>query len=302
MDSLHHVHPDFERYVRATDATRWDVIEAERWIDYPLAARILGHAQLVVHARPRGRPRCLLIFGEPGAGKSMLRRKFLKLQDGHHKKRKESGRVAQRPQPIVAIELGSKPTDAKFVQALAEQLDFPLTANGDALPAVMRAIVLREVRAIVIDEFNNLLNAQAREQRVHLALIRECCNQLGIGIVALGTSSAKEAIHADRQLLDRFALIELPPWLESEELRSFLAAYERLLPLRYPSNLHSAENVRALMKHASSHQLGGIVERLRNAAGLAIVTKTERITPEIIKHATEPPWQLGAKLAEASKS
>ena len=80
--------------------------------------------------------------------------------------------------------------------------------------------------------------------------------------------------------------LELTPWSINEEFRSFLAAFECVIPLRKPSNLAQRVIVEFLI--AQSAGLTGDVARLINGgAELAILDKSEKITLEHLEHAAK---------------
>ena len=101
-----------------------------------------------------------------------------------------------------------------------------------------------------------------------------------ISVVAVGTADAPIAFATDAQMRSRFTPFEIPRWRENEELRSLLSAFERVLPLRKPSDLSQRPIVQFVL--SSSAGLTGEISRLLNgAAALAIHDGTEMIT---LKH------------------
>ena len=76
---------------------------------------------------------------------------------------------------------------------------------------------------------------------------------------------------------------ELPRWQENEDLRGFLAGFERQLPLRQASrNSGSCAMVSAIMS-ATSGITGHISELLSRAAEVAIRSRKQCITPELLQ-------------------
>lgn len=59
----------------------------------------------------------------------------------------------------------------------------------------------------------------------------------------VGARDAVIALQTDSQMVSRFTPFEVPRWRESETFRRLLAAFERILPLRRPSNLAQREIV-----------------------------------------------------------
>ncbi|MFS8977653.1 TniB family NTP-binding protein [Cupriavidus necator] len=145
---------------------------------------------------------------------------------------------------------------------------------------------LREVspRMLVVDEVHHLLAGSYREQRASLNLLKFLANDLKMTIVLVGTHDAEFALQTDSQMSSRFARFEMPRWQESEAFRGLMAAFERILPLRRPSNLSRREIVSAVLE--ASGGLTGEVSRLLNSATeLAIRDGREMIDVCHIEHA-----------------
>ena len=62
-------------------------------------------------------------------------------------------------------------------------------------------------------------------------------NDLKFSIVLVCIADAPLALTTDPQMISRFAPFEMPLWRESDDLRRLLGAFERVLPLRKPSDL-----------------------------------------------------------------
>src|SRR3546814_9866650 len=73
--------------------------------------------------------------------------------------------------------------------------------------------------------------------------------------------------------------LTLPLWKADNTLANFLSAYERLLPLEKASNLASRDKVAFLAKTGEG-VLGKIVNRVKNAALVAITDGSKQITLE----------------------
>lgn len=147
------------------------------------------------------------------------------------------------------------------------------------------------MRLVLIDEVHNLLNAGRIDQRKNLAFLRALSSPpMSLSIIAFGVDDALHAISSDEQLERRFQLCDLPPWKENESFRSFLAAYERALPLKKPSELGKQENVRYLLG-ATGGITDAIVKRITRGAVWAIVEGKEAIDHYCLEKAAEiPPY------------
>jgi type II secretory pathway predicted ATPase ExeA len=132
-----------------------------------------------------------------------------------------------------------------------------------------------------VDEVHHLLAGSAREQRVALNLLKHLSNTLSCCVVALGVYDADLALQSDDQISRRFARIELPRWQESEELRRFLNALEKSLPLRERSTLADRGSVNLILE-AGEGITGGMTAFVIKAAAQAIRTGQERISTSLL--------------------
>ena len=143
---------------------------------------------------------------------------------------------------------------------------------------------------LLIDEFQNLLNAPVHKQINFRRVIKTIGNQLMIPIVAFGTHEAFNAITSDPQLANRFQVIVLPKWkLDGDkrsdgpsEYRQFLASFERLLPFSQRSNLGNdpmASKIYAL----SEGTVGEATDLLRDASVWAVRNGRDALTVEALE-------------------
>ncbi|KDP87412.1 TniB protein, partial [Cupriavidus sp. SK-3] len=155
----------------------------------------------------------------------------------------------------------------RFYASLLFELGAPFNAAArlSALEKLTREL-LRKVapRMLIVDEVHHLLAGNYREQRASLNLLKFLANDLRISIVFVGTQDAVMALQTDPQMVSRFTRFEVPRRQESEAFRCLLAAFERLLPLRRPSNLARREMVHAIL--AASGGLTGEISRVLNVA------------------------------------
>ena len=98
-----------------------------------------------------------------------------------------------------------------------------------------------------------------------------------MSIVLVGTADALIALQSDAQMISRFTPLELPRWGENDEFRRFIAAFERLIPLRKPSGLAQRDIVQFVLA-VSDGVTGAVTLLLNQAAELAIRDRTEKIT------------------------
>ncbi|MEA3091066.1 MAG: hypothetical protein QOJ04_2408 [Caballeronia sp.] len=84
-------------------------------------------------------------------------------------------------------------------------------------------------------------------------------------------------------MISRYTPFEIPRWRESDGLRRLLAAFERVLPLRKPSDLARREIVQFVLS-ATGGLTGEISTLLNNAADLSIRNGDEFIGLAHLEH------------------
>ncbi|TPQ43525.1 transposase [Cupriavidus pinatubonensis] len=280
--SLTHLLPEVRSLAKSDDNVRILALARDRWIDYPRATQAFELLDRLVKLPPRQRMPCVLLYGESNIGKTQVIAKF---ERRHPLEYDEIAGVERRK--VVSMQMPPTPDQIRFYTSLLFELGAPFNASArlNVLEHLSREL-LRKVsaRMLVVDEVHHLLSGNYREQRASLNLLKFLANDLQMTIVLVGTHDAEIALQTDAQMSSRFARFEMPRWQESEAFRGLLAAFERILPLRRPSNLSRQEVVTAIL--AASGGLTGEVSRLLNSATeLAIRDGREMIDVSHIEHA-----------------
>lgn len=259
---LTHLLPAARALAQCDDNVRIRGLARNRWIDYPRATQTLEILERLLQTPERERMPCLLLHGDSNIGKTQIITKF---QRRHPPEYDEQNGVEMRS--IVAMQMPPTPDQQRFYSSLLFELGAPFNAAArlSAIEKLTREL-LRKVapRMLIVDEVHHLLAGTYREQRASLNLLKYLANDLKICIVLVGTQDAVMALQTDPQMVSRFRRFEVPRWQESEAFRCLLAAFERILPLRRPSNLARREMVHAIM--AASGGLTGEVSRVLNVA------------------------------------
>jgi hypothetical protein len=282
MTSITHLDPEALAALDLSDDQRISFLAEDRWIEYPRAGKALQELERLLASPKRTRMHSLLIHGVSNIGKSMIIRKFLR--DHPHKGFNPETGVLHLD--VLAVEMPAAPTERRFYGQLLLALNAPYRP-GDRLAAVefTALTLLRQVgpKIIVVDEVHNLLAGSAREQRASLNLLKFLSNQVPCSIVALGTRDALAAVQTDPQIASRFPELELPRWQENDDLRGFLAGFERQLPLRHASHISDNPAIVGLIMSVTSGVTGEITKLLSRTAEAAIRTKRECITSELLE-------------------
>lgn len=277
-ERLGHLLPVVRAVLERPREERVRFAQEDRWMEYPAATKALKIMMDLVE-RPRGiRNRGRLLAGRPDNGKSALLHRFRLLNPA------TSLETGETSLPVILMSMPDDPSEAKFWSALLSALRIPhrtTDATKHHKAQALEMIRVLKSRVLLIDEIHNLLEGSAKQQSHALAMLKMVSNELAIPIVAAGTQRALTALTTDDQTATRFLPIELPPWRLSQDLRTFLAGMEAVLPLAEPSDLASREMATALLAKANE-TIGGFVFVLQEATVLAIRSGKERLDPKLI--------------------
>lgn len=239
----------------------------DRWIDYPRATEALQLLQRLYDTPRRERMPCLLLHGDSNIGKTKITAKFRRAHPSEFDERTGVERC-----PVVSVQMPPTPDQHRFYAALLFELGAPHNpAAGLATLERLARDILRRMspQMLIVDEVHHLLAGTYREQRASLNLLKYLANDLQISMVLVGTRDAVLGLQTDPQMISRYRPFEIPRWRESESLRRLMAAFEKVLPLRKPSNLSRREIVQLVLE-ISGGLTGAISTILNEAAELAI--------------------------------
>lgn len=270
-----HLAPSIREQLQLGDDARIASMQRDRWIDYARAGAVLERLDRLLATPERDRMPCLVLHGDSNIGKTQIVRKFVR----DHPPVFDEARGVEHRQ-VISMQMPSLPDQKRFYGALLFQIGAPHNPKSgvSVLEALARTLLHAiKPRMLIVDEVHHLLAGSYREQRASLNLIKYLANDLQMSVVLVGTSDAVVALQTDAQMSSRFTPMELPRWSESEEFRSFLHAFERLLPLRRPSLLAQRELVQFVLA-ATGGLTGAIAQLLVRAAELAIRDHSEQIT------------------------
>lgn len=250
-------------------------IKKSRWIGYGKAKEILSKLEdLLVHPKQERMPNMLLV-GESNNGKTKLISKFRDLHPATENLGGESVSI-----PVLYIQAPPTPDERGLYTAILNRL-FECPAKSQATDAKRDQVVaiLRRVDLgmLIVDEIHHLLAGSYVKQRTCLNVLKYLGNELCVPIVGVGTAEALRAIHTDPQLANRFKPEILSKWTMGPELVRLLASFERVIPIRLPSNLASMELANLILQR-SEGTIGEISALLNAAAALAINSGDEQIT------------------------
>lgn len=260
------------------ESARQAWLRRRHWFRYPRADRVLLEAELLIRARAEGRMNNLLIIGGSNCGKTSLLERLVKLHE-------PGGELAHEgwPHPVVLLQVFPGWTTQElthhFLSACGLNPLFTRRIRFEELTAYQQRLGDGRPRAVLLDEFHNILENTVLRRRQLLATVRALTNAFGIPIIAAGTRAALYAVQLDPQLENRFRVEVLSRLLPREEFVRLLMAFERVLPLKQASHLREPE-LAARLYALCGGLVGELSDTLRRAAHHAVRTGEERITQE----------------------
>ncbi len=280
MSGVEHLNQSAAEALALTDQERIDKIRSDRWIGYPRAKSVLAKLEdLLSYPRTHRMPN-LLIVGDTNNGKTTLVRRFVQLHPAEDNP--EGDGVSA---PVMLVQAPPVPDEGRFYNAILDMLFAPYRPSERVEKKQFQVIkLLRYVglRVLVIDEIHNILAGNLNRQRAFLNVIKYLGNELQISIVGVGTKDAFRAIQTDPQLANRFEPAVLPRWdLDTDYLR-LLASFERMMPLRNPSKLHSSALSSKLFAMSEGY-IGELSRILTDAATYAVQSGREVIDLKTLK-------------------
>lgn len=180
------------------------------------------------------RPANLMLIGESGAGKTSLLNEYCRKRPFAIKRRKD-GILKTK---YVTIEMPVATTEKKLLEELLKAIGGPRTSDPEtSFDAIVKKIGLK---AIIIDEFHNLLGTQKNNLVNTLNQLKRITNIPRISLIIAGTPAIMRVLEFDEQFDKRFQRVVLPNWSETKDFKQFVVNYLDCLPLELPEKLPSA--------------------------------------------------------------
>jgi hypothetical protein len=186
--------------------------------------------------------------------------------------------------PVLIIESPPVPDENRFYNAILEAVFAPYRASDRVDKKQFQALsILKRVclRMLIIDEIHNLIAGSLNKQRHFLNTLKYIGNKLQIPIVGVGIKDAFVALQTDPQLSNRFKPAVLPRWEMGNDYLRLLASFERMIPLKQPSDLTETTLALKLLS-MSEGIIGELSAVLTEAAVKAIKGGDERISIKLL--------------------
>jgi Bacterial TniB protein len=126
----------------------------------------------------------------------------------------------------------------------------------EKLMLILEALSKIEIRILALDEVNFTEVGTAAKQKRFLNALRYLANELRISIVCLGTEEMMRVIRSVSSVENRFPPTVLPRWQTDNEFRKLLASFEKIIPLKYPSDLQSSSILTSKLLTRSEGTIG----------------------------------------------
>ncbi|WP_312782308.1 TniB family NTP-binding protein [Brevundimonas sp.] len=257
--------------------TRITLILRDRWASNPVSDEALIRARLVMITAGRLRPKALLFWGVPNAGKTALKVKLLR-----DISQKTFFPELTKSPVILMVEAPVEADEARFYEAVL-QAGHQYVPSGN-VRTLLRAVsaFLDELRpdVMILDEAGNLNAYVGARGNVCLNAIRRLCNVHRMALLGFGTAAAMTALQGDEQLENRFETFELRP-LAPREFREFVELLTGAMPLKEPTSWSVS------MLERAYELTGGYVGRasylVQEASTQAVLSGSEHITEAILQ-------------------
>jgi hypothetical protein len=254
-------------------------IQKDSWIPYSQANQVLQQLEdLLKHPKCDRMPN-LAICAQTNNGKTRLMKHFLSL---HQAAQTTAGTISA---PVFYSQCPSIPEESRLYSAIllkACKKFRPTAPAQEKLVIVLDALSKIEIRILALDEVNFTEVGTAAKQKRFLNALRYLANELRVSVVCLGTEEMMRVIRSVPAVENRFPPVVLPQWHSDSEFRKLLASFEKIIPLKYPSDLQDSGTLTAKLLTRSEGTIGELKALLAAAATDAMRSGTERITEEII--------------------
>jgi Cdc6-like AAA superfamily ATPase len=274
-----HLNDSAREALKLSKEERINRIRSARWIGYTRAKEILDQLEdLLTHPKKHRMPN-LLIYGDTNNGKTMIVNRFHQLHPASDNAEGDAIIL-----PVLIIQCPPVPDENRFYNAILDKL-FAVYKSSDRVDKkqfqAIRTLERVHNVMLILDELHNLIAGNLNKQRHFLNTLKYLGNELQIPIVGVGTKDALVALRTDPQLANRFEPAELPRWQMGNDYLKLLASFERMLPLKKPSNLTGTETAIKLLS-MSEGIIGELSAVLTKAAVKAIKSGDEQITVKLL--------------------
>lgn len=275
--------PEAREALNLSDEERIIFSMTDRFINYGRAKRILEYMELLLKVPRQPRMKGILLHGESGTGKTMIVRHFFEKFAPKENEDDDADEI-----PVLLVETPTEPKEKLLYDKIMDTLGVPYKKNEDILEKeknVEYYVNMLRIRMLIFDEFHNVLNGTAIQQKRVLAAVKSLTNRLWIPIVLVGTKDVLIAVETDEEVKRRFDPYKLEPWSLDKEFLKLLRTIETTLPLKLPSYMWKNRGLASWLLEKTDGITSEIVHLIKLGAREAILSGEERITLEVMKRA-----------------
>ena len=276
--------PQFRKYLEMSDEERIYFIQKDKWIDYPLANKVLLKMQDIFNAPKSIRSRGMLLYGDSNNGKTAILKKFYR-NFSKDEYIDEDGDLIHL-MPIVYVISESSSDESVMFSKILSAMNVPVNHKEKVTKKkeeVIYNLGIMKTKLIIIDEIQNVLQGPYNKMTQLITSLKTLNNTTAIPIILAGTQDAMSAISIDNQTKSRFKPLELPNWNNDENFSRFITTIEAMLPLKKASNLYQNYELLTYLHELSNGCIGEVIDILKDASIYAIRTKSEKIKKKEIK-------------------
>ena len=276
--------PQFRKYLEMSDEERIYFIQKDKWIDYPLANKVLLKMQDIFNAPKSIRSRGMLLYGDSNNGKTAILKKFYR-NFSKDEYIDEDGDLIHL-MPIVYVISESSSDESIMFSKILSAMNVPVNHKEKVTKKkeeVIYNLGIMKTKLIIIDEIQNVLQGPYNKMTQLITSLKTLNNTTAIPIILAGTQDAMSAISIDNQTKSRFKPLELPNWNNDENFSRFVTTIEAMLPLKKASNIYQNYELLTYLHELSNGCIGDVIDILKDASIYAIRTKSEKITKKEIK-------------------
>ena len=274
-----HLSENARKMLVRTSKERVDYVKRDSWIPYAAAEEILRQLEdLLTHPKVARMP-FLAICSRTNNGKSRIIDHFVDLHAGDDN---PGGNSIQLP--VLRIQCPGSPDEARLYDEIFRRVFVkvrPSMSAREKQSVVFGTLSDINLRMLIIDEVNFAESGTVAKQKTFLNALRALSIELKIPIVMAGTEEMMRVIRSIPAFENRAIPVFLPLWGNDMNFRQLLASFEKIIPLKFPSNL-STKRFAILIHSRCEGTIGELKLLLGKLTELAIKSGAECITEDML--------------------
>jgi len=277
---------EVQEYLEKSDEERILYCKQDHWLGYGAAVKLIEILEDKFDDPPQMRKEGLLIYGDSNNGKTAILKKMYDLHKTNLEPIKTENEITYDI-PIIYFQAPTIPDESRLYSLILDELCVPhkpIEKVSVKAKLVKHYLNKLGTKMILVDEIHSALTGNLNKQRTFINDLKQLSNSVSLTIVLAGTREAHSALSIGSETESRFPSIELPRWNNGKKYRSFVATYERCLPLKEASNLVDNPEIINALFHQSEGLIGKTVNLLKKAAVKAIKSKREHIIVDDIEY------------------